>query len=168
MAKHGRRRRTQILKGELNDALALSTLANNTALSTNLGDTVNEKAYAISVESTHSLRDGAVSQGNILCGWAHSDYTTAEIEEWIENSGGWDAGDMISQEIAKRKIRMVGGFGSDPEDRFLNDGKMIKTRLGFYLNQGQTLKMWVYNRTGATLTTGAQYLVNGHVWLRPS
>ncbi len=162
------RKRSRLLKGVVNESLALSTLANNALISSNFSDTVQERTFAISAEITWLLRDATSLEAGIVCGLAHSDYTSAEIEAYIEATGTWDEGDLVQQEIMRRKIRTVGMYEGVASDMPLNNGQPIKTKLGFILNQGDTLKHWAYNRSGGTLTTGSIQLVNGHVWLRPT
>ncbi len=171
MAKHRasyRRKRTKLLKGNIDEAIALGTLANNTLLADVFDETVNERTYAISMEATWSLRDLTPGEGAILFGVAHGDYSAAEIEAVIENAGSWNEGDLVSQEIARRKVRIIGQFEGQLGNEDFNDGVKLKTKLGWILNQGETLDVWAYNRSGAALTTGAFILLSGHIWLRPT
>lgn len=162
-----RRRRIRLLKGSVNKGLALSTLAADTAIGGNFADTVEERCLALSTELTWML--ASPQEGPIVVGLAHSDYTDAEIEEYLENAGSWSEGDLVQQEITKRKIRMVGTFnGGAGYDIILNDGKPVKTPLKWILTTGDTLKVWAYNRSGGALTTGSQVKVTGHVWLKPT
>lgn len=169
MAKHGTRRRgKRLIKGNVDESLTVGALANNTLISQNYGDVVQERTWIMSQEATWTLRDGTALEGGVVVGVAHSDYTSAEIEEFIENTGSWDEGDLVNQEVGRRKIRIVGAFPAIAQDQVLNEGKTIKTKLGFILNQGDTLKLFAYNRSGATLTTGSIVLINGWAWMRPT
>lgn len=109
--------------------------------------------------------------GPFLVGIAHSDYTAAEVEAWIEQTQSWNEGDLIGQEIAKRKIRIVGtfhNFGDAATTFTLNDGKPIATKLGWILIQSQQLSLWAYNLgTAAVATTVPTVNVQGHVNLFP-
>ncbi len=168
MAKHTkRRRRVRLLKGNVEEALVLGTLAAATLIGANYDETVNERSIVLSHESTWSCQELTADEGPVVVGIAHSDYTDAEIEETIENTGSWNEGNLVDQEIAKRKIRTVGVFQGKGEDEALNDGLPVKTSLKWVLLQGQTLKMWAYNRTSATLTTGAIVIIQGHCWIKP-
>lgn len=148
-------------------------LAATTLVGTLLQDTVTEKAYCTSVKATWTLlgMTGGEDDGPLLCGWAHSDYSDAEIEAFIELATSWDTGDKISQEINRRLIRIVGTFGGPDgvgDANALNDGKPINTKLGWMINSGQTLKMWVFNLgTSALDTTTPKVFVNGHANLWP-
>ncbi len=168
MARKGRRRGF-LLKGKIDETLPLGTLANADVVGDVFNDTLDQEAYAISQEAIWTIRELTDDEGPIIVGVAHGDYTDAEIEEYLENAGSWTRGDMLAQEIAKRKIRSVGSFAATGTgDQVLNDGKPIKTRLGFMLQEGQTIKVWAWNKSGAALTTGAQVFLEGHVWLRPT
>lgn len=174
MAKHGGTRgrytgrRTKLLKGQINEALVLGTLAANTLVGVNFDEAVSDRSFLLSMEAIWSLRDATSLEGGVMVGIAHNDYTDAEIEETIEATGSWDEGDLVQQERAKRKIRRIGTFGGLASDLVLNDGKPIKTKLMFSISEGQTLKLWAYNLTGAALTTGSVVHAEGHVWIRPS
>ncbi len=171
MGKHTtprrRRRSSRLIKGNIDESLALGALANASLVSGIFGETVQNRTFAISMEAVWTLRDTTALEGGVLVGVAHSNYTDAEIEEFIENTGSWDEGDLSNQEIGKRKIRIVGSFPAVTSDMVLNDGKPIKTKLGFILNQGISLRLWGYNRSGAALTTGSIVLISGWAWLRP-
>ncbi len=165
--KPSRRRRVRLLKGNVEEALVLGTLAAATLVGANYDETVNERSIVLSHEATWSVQNLTADEGPIVVGIAHSDYSDAEIEETIENTGSWNEGNLVDQEIAKRKIRTVGVFQAKGEDEALNDGLPVKTSLKWVLLQGQTLKMWAYNRTSATLTTGAIVIIQGHAWIKP-
>lgn len=175
MAKHGRKFR-RYLAGAVDNEITLSTLGPATVISDPVDDTVIEEAFVSSVDATWSIKGYDQSQataGPVSCGWAHSDYTSAEIEEWIESQGSWDQGDLRSQEIAKRKIKWVGTFEADIASGnlsivTLNDGRPIKTKLRWMLSTGQTLRMWAYNTGAAALDTGSLVRAMGtaHIWPR--
>ncbi len=176
MAKHPKRRRKfrRYLRGKINIDVDVGTLAANTLAAQVLGDTVKDRSWVSSVRASYSL--GIVTPtsgvGPLIVGWAHSDYTAAEIEEWLETTGSWDEGDKVQQEIARRKIKTVGTFqspGSAILDTVLNDGKELTTKLGWMLNQGQTLDLWIYNSgEAAYVTTDPDMRVVGHANIWPS
>ncbi len=128
-----------------------------------------------SIKGAWSLSEFSNNAGDgpITVGIAHSDYTSAEIEEFIENAGSWDEGDLVQQEVAKRKIRIVGTFDKGDlgtvDTAVLNDGKALTTKLGWILNAGQTCSIWVYNNGSSPLdTTDPQLFVKGHANLWPT
>ncbi len=177
MAKHtgkGRGKMGRYIKGNVDEQLSLGTLAAKTGVKDTGDDTVINKTWLSSVKATYSVSDltlGA-NDGPIAIYLAHSDYSLAEIEEYIENTGSWDAGDLVSQEVSRRKIRYVGSFGTNLDatsfSEVLNDGKPIHTKCGWYLEAGHTLVICYYNAgTSALGTTVATAQVSGHANLWP-
>lgn len=168
MAKHSKRRYTRkLIKGVVDEALTVGALAATTLVGGAYDDSVTERTFLISHEAVWFLRESTALEGGLLVGIAHSDYSDAEVEAFIENTGSWDEGDLIGQEVGKRKIRIVGQFGAFAQDMSLNEGVPIKTICKFILNAGDSLRLWAYNLSGATLTTGSVVTNSGHVWLRP-
>ena len=177
MPNKARRRRKyrKYLRGNIDSSQALGALASNSLVLATLGSVVEERTFISSILANWSLKDlpVVVSDGPVIVGLAHSDYTAAEIEEWIENTGGWSEGNKVSQEIAKRNIKIVGvfsEFGADAalaQTAVLQDGKQILTKLKWILTTGQTIDIWAYNASASALTTGAQLHVFGHANLWP-
>lgn len=170
MAKRGRRRRSNkvYLKGQVNETLDLGTLGADALVVDTFDEVVEESSLLSSIVATWSLDGIVAGQGPILFGVAHSDYTAAEIEEVLENTGAWKQGDKISQEKAKRLVRIIGTFvgtqGTGTNDAKWNDGRPVKTKLNWRLQTGQTLDMWAYNISQAALTTAAPKMrAVGHV-----
>ncbi len=173
MANKPKRRFRRYIRGAVDDKVALPTLGAGTLVGAALGSVVNERTLVSSIDATWALNEftDATDVGPIVVGIAHGDYSDAEIEEWIESTGSWNEGDLVSQEIGKRKIRQVGTFeqpASVTQGKVLNDGKPIKTKLNWILLQGVTLKMWAYNSgEGAVATTIPDVRIQGHVNLFP-
>ena len=163
----GFRNRTYI-KGDISHTLVLDGLAAATLLGSVISETVSEKSLVSSIDCSYSfadvLNDG---DGPYLFGVAHSDYTDAEIEAVIENTGSWNKGDKISQEIGKRLVRRIGTWSADQAatantgDYRWNEGRPVKTKLNWSLQTGATLKFWVYNLGSAAIST-ADLKANGH------
>ncbi len=173
--KRGGKRRAmgRYIRGTVDEDLPGGTLAGKTLVSAGFDEAVQERTLVSSIVAIWSMNDYTpiASVGPVLVGVAHGDYSDAEIEEWIETTGSWDEGDLVQQEVAKRKIRRIGVF-SEPaaatQAAVLNDGKAIKTKLNWILNQGITLKLWIYNQgTAAFATTDPRIRAQGHVNLWP-
>lgn len=168
-----RRRRRAYIKGNVENQLALSTLAASTLLSGTFADAVEEKAFVSSIVATWALDNVtfAAGQGPVIVGIAHSDYTDSEIEQTLEQDTSWAQGDLISKEIAQRKVRRVGVFRSRTTDlqiAVLNDGRPIRTKLKWVLTTGQTLKFWAYNQgTNALSVSSPQLHIFGYVNIWP-
>ncbi len=177
MAKNPKRRRKfrKYLKGIIDEIMGLSTLAAETLISALVGDSIDEKAWLTSVVATWSLSDMTTGDniGPIVVGVAHSDYTSAEVEAWIENTNSWTEGDLVSREVAQRKIRLVGTFEAQVSGSgaivVLNDGKPIHTKCGWQLTTGDTVRFWAYNSgTAALATTSPEVRMQGHANLWPN
>ena len=168
-----RRKMGRYLRGNIDLNYALGTLAGSDVLVQAVQDTVEERSYVSSVKCTYALNSFTVGDGigPLIQGVAHSDYSDAEIEEWIELTTGWAEGDLVSREIATRKIRRIGTFPRQADNigtMALNGGRMITTKLGWILTTGQNVKFWTYN-TGANplATTDPDVSVAGHANLWP-
>ncbi len=173
MAQHGRKFR-RYMRGSIDHRLDLGTLAANTLIGTDLTDKVEEPVYVSSVKAAYTMDQFTpiTDAGPVLCGWAHSDYTNAEIEAWVENAGSWSQGDKVQQEIANRKIKQIGIFDlsvlTDGWAR-IRDGATFTTKIGWVLIEGQTLKFWCYNMGLAAVgTTDPNVRAQGHANLWPS
>ncbi len=165
--KGGRGRMARYLKGNVDESFNLSTLASATLISNTWDEVVVERTRCSSIVVSWSLDQITSPQGPILFGVAHSDYSDAEIEEVIENAGSSNEGDLVSQEIAKRKIRIIGEFVSTElaglTDVKFNLGRPVKTKLNWVLTTGDTLKMWAYNISASALaTTDPAMRAHGH------
>ncbi len=176
MAKAKPRRRRAMgtyIRGNINLDLTLGTLAAKTAVLSAFQDTVVNRTFVSSIVATITLSGAtpADNVGPVLFGYAHSDYTGAEIEEFLENITNWDAGDKVSQEISSRLIRKVGSLeipGVAGASAVFNEGRVTKTKLNWMIQAGQTIDFWCYNLgTSAFATTDPNVNCAGHANLWP-
>jgi len=169
-----RRRRRRYLRGAIDHKLQLSTLGPNVVIGSSITDVLTEEAWLSSVDvlvTMDSFTPGE-DDGPIVIGVSHSDYTDAEIEEWIENAGSWETSDKVQQrEVSRRLIRYMGTFPREPSGTSdwvaLNEGRRLRTKCGWMLGTGQTVKFWAYNSGDSALaTTDPAVRWNGHanVW----
>ncbi len=171
--KRARRKMGKYIKGTVDESTSFAALASKDVATAIMDETVNERTLVSSIVATWSLRNFTpiANAGPILVGVAHSDYSDAEIEEYLEATGSWDEGDLVQQEVAQRKIRRIGIFDtpSAAEDTaVLNDGKPIKSKLNWMMLQGQSLQIWVYNLGSAAVATSTPVVdAAGHVNLWP-
>ncbi len=174
--KRGRRKFGRYLRGNVDEELALTALASKDVVGAVFDEVVNERTYVSSIKASWSMANFTpiANAGPIVFGVSHSDYTDAEIEEWIESTGQWNEGDLVaSREIGKRLIRKIGAFQTQPggaaaDTIVINDGRPITTKLGWILLQGQTLRLWAFNSgSAAVATTVPTVVANGHVNLWP-
>jgi len=115
-----------------------------------------------SVDLLWTLRGLTAGEGPLLFGVAHSDYTAAEIVEALAATIV-DGSDKIALEQARRLVRRIGIFSGFDTNETFNDGKSMKTRLNWEIQDGKSLNIWVLNNSGAILTTGSAVQVNGHI-----
>ncbi len=161
------------IRGAVDEELALGTLATKTVISEAFDGSVNERTLVSSIIATYSMTNftKALGDGPILVGIAHSDYSAAEIESFVENTASWNEGSKVEQEIADRLIRRIGVFDVPDEASdsvVLNDGKPMKKKLNWILLQGQTLQLWAYNLGTSSLeTTSPVVAAQGHANLWP-
>ena len=176
LAKRGRGKRKfrRYIRGRIQNRFNLSTLGSITAISDTIDDVLTESAWLSSIVATWSMDNFTVGVGDgpIQVGVAHSDYSDAEILAWILGSESWASGDMVAQEINRRRIRRVGTFdqtGPALSVMTLNDGKPIRTKCGWQLVTGQTLRVWAFNSGSSALaTTDPAVMTAGHANLWPN
>ncbi len=179
LAKHGtrgrgrQRRFTADMKlVQMDGSLALATLGANTLLGGGLIGVANEAFRLISLKGYWSLRNFTEGEGPIVFGVAHGDYSDAEIEECLEVSTGMTRGDKVANERANRLVRRIGQFAASSgitgssADEVYNMGRPYRTRLNWAMPTGQAVRVWAWNKSGATLTTGAVILFNGKSLIR--
>ncbi len=179
MAKHpGRtnaRRFGRYIKGNIDIDAALGTLAPKTAVLV-ASDTVVDRTLVSSIVATYSLSGltQAENDGPIEVGVAHSDYSLAEVEAFLELDTSWSETDLTDREIMTRKIRRIGVFDTPSQEvtaggaYTLNDGKPIKTKLNWIVTDGQGLNFFHYNLgTSALATTDPNGNIRGHANLWP-
>lgn len=155
------RKRSNLFVPRIITTLPLLTTANATTVKENLADTLISDNFLISTKLKWTIRDLTVGQGPILVGIALADYTAAEITETILAQGAWDQSDRVTQEQARRKVRVIGSFSGNAAEEVLNDGMPIKTVCKWKMFEGETLSIFAYNATGATFTTGAEVIAEG-------
>ncbi len=174
---YGRGRKfRKYLRGNVDEKMDIGTLAARTLVAQVFGETVQERTYISSLVAAWALDDVTVAadDGPLMVGVAHSDYSAAEIEEFIETTGSWNEADLVqAREVAKRFIRVVGIFRSAPGGLLgsatLNEGRPIKTKLGWILTTGQSLDLWAYNLgASAYATTTPSLVCQGHANLWPT
>ncbi len=168
-----RRRMGKYIRGAVDESLGAAALAALDVVLAAFDQSVNERMLISSLVATYTMQGltAATEVGPLMVGIAHSDYTAAEIEEWIETTDSWDEGNKQQQEVAGRLIRKIGIFrtmATATESTRLNDGRPIRTKLNWILLQGQSLSLWVYNLGSQPVaTTTPEIDVQGHANLWP-
>ncbi len=169
-----RKRRFNLRKVRIAAALALGALATKDVISAAGTSAAVGSLRVMSVDCNYTWSNiGASDDDTMEFGWAHSDYTAAEIEECLEASISMDIGNKIAQEQANRLVRTIGTIsgalaGAAGGGAQFNDGKPLKTRLNWLLSIGDTLTLWVRNGSGTVYTTGSSLQVLGKMWIKDS
>ncbi len=164
------RRRFTLRRVRVSPSLALVTLAANTALTAGMSGNADGAYRCVSIKATWGMH-GVNNQtgGPFTVGYAHSDYTVAEIKECIEAASAINLGDKIAQEKANRLVRIVGVLDAADATQGddLNDGKPISTKLNWMILIGKQVNLFAYN-DGTVAVTGASLKVTGDMWIRDS
>ena len=147
-------------------SVAMATLAANDVVGGDLTQVSNEAYRVLSLKALWSLRGLTSGEGPIVYGVAHGDYTDAEIEECLENDGSLTRGDKIAAEQSNRLVRRIGQFDGNAAEIVEADGRPVSTRLNWLMATGDALRLWAWNKSGATLTTGGLVLINGNMLIK--
>ena len=155
------------LKGMVDDSHIIGSLATRSLSSQIFDDVVDERTLITSLEVAASLAQWSPTQntGPVRFGVAHSDYSDNEIEAYLETTDSWSSGDLIANEIARRKIRTMGVFDNPPtlaDIVTMWDGAKKKFKLNWILNTGQTLRMWSYNEGTVAIVGNPIMKMSGH------
>ncbi len=168
MAKHSKKGKAAFAVLPFSGSQALSTLGDNTVLTTNITAALVEPLYVMSMDITWGLRGGTAGEGPIRCGANHGDYNVAEILEAL-NAGQQITGrnvDMIEKEQARRLVRKVMSFDGLTTNEDWNDGNVKRVKLGWTIGVGKTLNLFEVNRSGAALTGGQVVEFSGKIYGR--
>ncbi len=157
----------------INGTFSLLTLNTDVLLGTDVFPGVlTEDFYAMSVDINSQIVALTTGEGDpLMAGFAHGDYSDAEVEENLEVSF-LGPGDKVAQERARRLVRKTGMFSPTSEAAtqmklFGKEGSgQVRTKLRFVINSGKNLRFWVLNKSGANLTTGASLRFTGTVYGR--
>ncbi len=162
--RRGRRRNFFAMKAKTDLALgALGIGATVQQTMTAFGVT---RVWCISGDFVWSLEDGGAAQGPILVGLSSSNLSVTEINENLD-ARPTSQGDIIAMERSRRPVREVGSMLIDAQGHGqIADGRLVRTKLGFWLNEGEELVAWARNEDNAALQAGAIVHVAGKLYLR--
>lgn len=146
--------------------ITLGTLGSNTVLAVPLlGSVFGEDIFIVSVDVLASIRGLTTTEGPLVLGLAHSNLTVAEVAEALA-AEVTDPDDFIARERARRPVRRFGLFNDGSANQVINDGKMLRVPVRFSVGDNHDLDIFVMNRSGATLTTGAIIPFQGTIFGR--
>ncbi len=162
LAKHPKRRYS-LKRIRITPERTLTTLGSDTALIATISGTGDLSYRAVTVKGVWTMLGLTSGEGPVTVGYAHSDYTVAEIKECLEAQLSINQGNKIENERANRLVRIVGSFAANLA---LNDGRPIKTRLNWLISVSDSVNMFAFNEDTAALTTGAVVNLQGDMWVK--
>ncbi len=97
--------------------------------------------------------------GGLLLGLANGDLTEAQIGDCIEAAGPLNKSDRDKAELAERAVFIVSQLapdgGSDATFKGEHGGPIVEAKPRWTFTKGVSWNWFVYNSSGAALTTGA-------------
>lgn len=152
----------------VNFTLALSTLVDNIVISNPLLPAFTRRFRVISTKLNVTMIGTTLTEGPISVGFAHSDYSNAEIAE-SNDIALLSTSSKIEQERSRRLVRKIGQFAGNEVNQELRGnrgGEFIRTRLNWAIEEDFALSMWAQNKSGATLTSGQSLEIDGVIYGR--
>ena len=166
MKSYAKRRKKNFAAVPFRGSISLLTTAANTVVDAPMFDSVLlEDLFCLSADVTAQIRGLTATEGPTEFGFAHSDYSEGEVEEYLSVSYiGPD--NKIEQERARRAIRRIGSFsGLDTNEEF-NDGRKYRQVVKFTIGNGFNMNVWAANRSAGAYTTGASLTFQGTMYGR--
>ncbi len=165
MAKHKRRSKGGFFAYPIEKDLILGTLASNIAFKGDLTAFGATRVFCIAADIEWSISGHTTGQGPISVGLSHGDLTVTEVIEKLDARPS-SRSDIIPMERARRPVRRAGVFSGNDTLEKLNDGKAIRTKIRFNVNEGVELACWARNEHTAALTTGSIVHAIGTLYMR--
>ncbi len=137
--------------------LALLAVDDETVLQA-VGPVFTHDFFCISADIGVAVRGLTSGEGNPMeYGVAHGDYSVSEIAENLDSNLTGPAFDMIVLERTRRKVRRGGYLKSYESGQTELNQNMDLKRIAcrFQISEGKAFAVWLKNKSGATLTTGA-------------
>ncbi len=166
MARKGRGRKAPLAVINVNETITLGTVGSGIVVSA-VTDTFTREFFAISCDIYWSMKAHTAGEGPYECGVAHGSYSVTQIQENLQLTGMEDPGDLVTKEQGQRKVRRSGRFNGLTTIEMLNDGKPIRTKLGFpVVGSGAALEFWIRSLDDVSATTGTSIDVQGKIYGR--
>lgn len=163
LAAHRKRRRNRSFQvWPIDQTTTLAALASETVIKTVIINLAQE-AWLHSADLTWTVRGATGGEGPVMFGLADDNLTVAEIAEAI-GAAPTSQSDRIQLERASRPVRVVGNFPFAAADEVHADGRKVRTKIKWMQAAAIDPCMWVQNKSGATLTTGAIVRVTGNLY----
>ncbi len=149
--------------------LSLGTLGDQTVLSVPLlSGSLTEDLLILSIDATMVIRGMTVTEGPLYMGFAHTDYTVAEIAEAIDTQGFLGPNLKIEEERARRLVRRWGTFRVQEVTEMIaaSNGGHRRYKVRWIQQNGANPRCWLQNSSGAALTTGGVLEMDGVIYGR--
>lgn len=151
---------------QVDTSVTIGNVLAGVVVKNNQGDVVIDRVFAVWAKGVWTLQGNTAGDGPLMVGLAHSDYTNAEIEECLEAGGSWSLGNKVETERANRKVRRVGTFDGAAAVEKLANGEQIYRKLGFMIEDGLTIAVWIRNTDADQRTAGGVVNFNGIIAVR--
>ncbi len=168
--RKGRRRSFNLRKVRVNNSSPIGALAAEDVVTGTLVPVSTTPYRVMSIDISWAISNlGAGIDDGQEFGVCHSDYSAAEVEECLEAVASIDIGDKIAIEQGNRLVRSIGVMTGSAANSFglsINDGNPIKTKLNWYIGNGDGVNVYIRNGSGNVYTTGSNLLSNGVMWIK--
>ncbi len=154
----------------MNASGGLGTLGELVATKASLIAVSDSEYRVLSIKVQPQWNGTTGSEGGLMFGVCHSDYSSTEVEEYLEATTSIDRGDKIANERASRLVRIIGVINpqhaSGGGDYAYNDGQPVSVKLNWAIPIGFQLNWFVYNISNAAYTTGSEFVMVGSAVVR--
>ncbi len=138
--------------------ITLSTLGAVTAIKAGTQLVLEDDFRVIKTEVSGALDGAAADETPILLGLADNELSVAEIGEAMNLNGPVDRNDRVAVERAERPVWVVGSYDSVFNRVAANaGGAPLEKVLRWTFSNPEGWTWFAFNRTAATLTTGAVF-----------
>ncbi len=168
MPKHSKRNNKGFTALPVTGSVALSTLGDGILIKAPvITGLFTEDFFVISADIQVMVRNLTSGEGEPSSwGLAHSDYTNTEIQEHLDVAL-LGRGSKQEMERQRRVVRKGGQLVHlTAEDELIPLDKSHRVKCKFMIQEGFMLNIYLRNRSGAALTTGAIFEWNGVVYGR--
>ncbi len=166
--KKGRKRNSGFVALPVQGSLALSTLGDQIVLKANVHTGLfTEDFFCISADLQVMVRNLTSGEGEPSSwGVNHSDYSATEVAEKLGVSL-LGRGSKTELERSRRVVRNGAQLiHLTAEDELIPLDRSHRVKCRFMIQEGFALEIWIQNRSGAALTSGAILEWNGTIYGR--
>ena len=165
------KRKFNLRRVGLSSLASIGALAAADATSVAVMNSTTEPLRFMSVNASFVWSGKAEIDDALTFGFAHSDYSSAEVEECLEAGAAINTGDKIAEEQSNRLVRTIGTIAgvsaaAAGSGAAFNNGNPVKVRLNWLMGIGDTLNIFIRNSSGVVYSAGGALTVNGDLWVK--